>query len=138
MTPLINGVAYSSANVVVVVPIVGQLTGIVGIDYEKKTDIKNNYSLAQDPTSRGFGQNTYTASIEMYKEQWNKIVDASPLRDAGQLPLFDITVIFGGSGVQYRKEVLKAVSFANDPTSVKSGDTKLTCKIDLIIAGIEK
>jgi hypothetical protein len=137
MTPLINGVAYASTNITAVVPLVGVLTGIIAIDYEVKQDVKNNYSFQQDPTSRAFGQNTYTASIEVYKEQWNKVIDASPLRDPMKLPLFDITVVFGGGGTAYRKEVLRAVSFANNPMGVKGGDTKITCKIDLIIAGID-
>ena len=137
MTPLINGVSYASTTITAVVPLVGVLTGIVGLDYEVKQDVKNNYSFQQDPTSRAFGQNTYTASVEVYKEQWNKIIDASPLRNPMNLPLFDITVVFGGGATLYRKEVLRGVSFSNNPMSVKGGDTKLTCKIDLVIAGID-
>ena len=80
MVPLINGVNYSSANVNVILPILGAaVAGIQAITYKKEMNIVDNYSLAQDPTSRAYGQNTYTGSIEFYKEVWNRIIDLSPL-----------------------------------------------------------
>jgi hypothetical protein len=137
MIPLINGVNYASANVNLIIPIVGLVIGISNIEYAKQTAIDDNYALGQDPTSRGFGQNKYTGSITLYKDVWNRIIDVSPLRDPSNIPFFDIVVTFGGPGVPFRKEVLRAVSFKSNPVTVNAGDTKLTCKIDLAIAGID-
>jgi hypothetical protein len=137
MIPLINGVNYSSANVSIIIPILGLVIGITEINYAQETAIDDNYALEQDPVSRGFGQNKYTGDISMYKETWNRIIDASPNRTPQSLPYFDIVVAFGGPGVPFRKETLRAVSFKANPMSVKSGDTKLVCKIPLAIAGID-
>lgn len=137
MTPLINGVNYASANVSVIIPILGLVIGITEINYTTDTAIDDNYSLGQDPTSRGFGQNKYTGDITLYKEVWNKIIDVSPLRQPQRLPMFDITVTFGGPGVPFRKETLRGVSFKANPMGVKSGDTKILCKIPLAVGGID-
>jgi hypothetical protein len=137
MIPLINGVAYASANVGVIIPIIGAVTGVIEINYNKEQQIDDNYALQQDPVSRGYGQNKYTGDITLYKEIWNKIIDASPGKDPAKLPFFDIIVTFGGAGVAFRKETLRAVNFKNNPMGVKGGDTKIVCKINLAIAGID-
>jgi len=139
--PLINGVNYSSASVNVIIPALpSQLAiGVVSIDYDKMQEVTDNYGLSQDPISRGFGQNKYTGSIELMKDTWNQIIDASPLRDPAKLPLFDITVTYAGSttGGIFKKEVLRAVTFKNNPSGVKMGDTKITCKIELAVGNID-
>ncbi len=138
MIPLINGVAYASSNIGVIIPIIGAVTGVMEINYSKEQQIDDNYALQQDPVSRGYGQNKYTADITIYKEVWNRIIDLSPEKDPTKLPFFDIIVTFGGAnGVQFRKETLRAVNFKNNPMAIKSGDTKITCKINLAVAGID-
>ena len=137
MIPLINGINYASANVGIIIPILGAVVGVAEINYSKDQQVDDNYGLGQDAVSRGFGQNKYTADITIYKDVWNRVIDASPERDPAKLPLFDIVVTFGGAGVPFRKETLRAVTFKNNPMAVKSGDTKLTCKIDLAVGGID-
>ncbi len=141
MTPLINGVNYSSANINVILPIIGAVPGIQSITYNQTTDVMDNYALGQDPVSRGFGQNKYTGSIEIYKETYDRIVAASPNRNPTMLPLFDIVVTFGGflggQAIPFKKETLRSVTFKSNGTEVKSGDTKIIVKVDLAIAGIE-
>jgi len=136
--PLINGINYSSANITVILPIIGPLTGVVSIEYDTEQNISDNYALGQDPVSRGYGQNTYTGSITIYKEIWNRIIDLSPFRDPLKLPPFDITITFGGAGVPFRKETLRACNFKKNPMKVGAGDTKLECVIPLAIALIER
>lgn len=139
--PLINGVNYSSASVNVIIPALptGLAIGVASIEYDRAQTIEDNYGLGQDPISRGFGQNKYTASIELMKDTWNQIIDASPLRDPSKLPLFDITVTYAGSstGGVFKKEVLRSVSFKNNPSGTKAGDTKITCKIELAVGNID-
>ena len=137
MIPLINGVAYASANINIIIPGFGPIIGISEINYSAEQDIVDNYSLEQDPTSRGYGQNKYKADITFYKDVWNRIILESPLRNPSKLPFFDIIVTFGGAGVPFRKETLRAVNFMNNPMGVKSGDTKILCKINLAVAGID-
>lgn len=136
-TPLINGINYSSANVSVILfgtPVVG----IISIDYKRKQKKENNYGLGFEPVSRGYGMKEYDGSIELYTDTWKAIIASSPNRDPLQIAPFDIPVTFGGDGVLTNKDVLRAVEFLEDPLAAKSGDTKLTVTIPLIIGGIDR
>jgi hypothetical protein len=138
MVALANGVNYSSVNIQVFIPVIGIVVGITKIQYGKEQTIDDNYALGQDPVSRGYGQNKYSGSISLYKETWNKIIDASPLKDPLALPPFEITVVFGGAATGgYRKETLHAVNFKANPMTANSGDTKLILDIPLAIGGID-
>lgn len=136
-TPLINGVNYSWANVSVILfgtPVVG----IISIDYKVKQAKDNNYGAGSEPVSRGYGRKEYDANIELYTDTWKAIIAGSPNRDPLQIPPFDIPITFGGSGIIAEKDVLRAVEFMENPFEAKEGDTKLTVKIPLIIAGIDR
>lgn len=136
-TPLINGINYSWANVSVVLfgtPVVG----ILGITYKRKQKKENNYGAGNEPVSRGYGMKEYEGSIELYTDTWKAIIAASPNRDPMQIVPFDIPVVFGGTGVLTTKDVLRAVEFLEDPLETKTGDTKITVTIPLIIGGIDR
>ena len=137
MTPLIGGVSYSWSSVKVVlfgVPVVG----IVAIDYKAKQTKTNNYGIGSEPVSRGYGRKEYDGSIEIYLDEWKRIILASPLGDPLNIGQFDIQVLYGNSVANATKDVLKAVEFLENPFSAKEGDTKLTVKIPLIIGGLER
>lgn len=135
--PLINGVNYASANVQIIIPLIGVVTGVTEINYAVEQTIDDNYSLAQDPTNRGYGQNKYTGDISLYKDVWNRIIDLSPMRNPLKLPFFDIVIVFTGASGGYRKETLRAVNFKTNPMGVKMGDTKIISKITLAIGNID-
>jgi len=137
ITPLINGINYSWANVSLVlfgVPVIG----ITKIDYKAKQDKKNNYGAGPYPVSRGYGNYEYEGSIELYLDEWKRIIAASPERDPLQIAPFDIPVIFGGSRVTADKDVLRSVEFLENPLSTGQGDSKILVTIPLIIASIER
>lgn len=136
-TPLINGVNYSWANISVIL-FGTPITGIVAIDYKQKQNKTNNYGAGNEPVSRGYGMVEYEASIEIYTDVWKQIIAASPNRNPLQIPAFDIPVTYGGDGVLTNKDVLRSVEFLENPLEAKSGDTKLTVKIPLIIAGVDR
>lgn len=137
MTPLVNGINYSWANISVILfgtPVVG----IISIDYKQKQQKDNNYGAGSQPVSRGYGRVEYEANIELYTDTWKSIIASSPNRDPLQIPPFDIPVTFGGTGVLAVKDVLRACEFMENPFEGKEGDSKLTVKIPLIIAGIDR
>lgn len=136
-TPLINGVNYSWSNITVV-PFGVPLTGIVSIDYKRKQKKENNYGVGVKPVSRGYGQEEYEGSIEVYVDTWKAWINAAPNRNPLEIQPFDIPVVFGGVGVLPTKDVLRAVEFMEDPLESKTGDTKITVKIPLIIGGIDR
>lgn len=135
-TPLINGVAYSAADIKVImfgIPIVG----ITKIDYKAKQEIEDQYGLGSEPISRGYGKTTYEGSIEMFLDEWKKIVAASPNKNPLKIGFFDIPVIFGGERNVLTKDILKSVGFKENPMSASQGDMKLLVTIPLIIGGIQ-
>jgi hypothetical protein len=136
-TPLINGINYSWANVTINlfgVPVVG----ITKIDYKSMQKKENNYGIGVQPVSRGYGNYEYEGTIELYVEEWKRIIAASPNRDPLRIAPFNIQVVYGGSGVAVDKDVLRAVEFMENPLTASQGDTKLLVSIPLIIGAIER
>lgn len=135
MTPLINGVSYGWGNVTLVlfgVPVVG----ITKIEYKKKQAKENLYGAGYKPVSRGYGRYEYDGSIELYTEEWKRIIAAAPDRDPLNIAPFDIQVVFAGTRVSPEKDVLKMCEFMEDPLSVNEGDTSIKVTIPLVIGDI--
>lgn len=136
-TPLINGVAYSWANITLVlfgVPLIG----ITDIKYKRKQKKDNLYGHGVDPIARGYGNKEPDGSITIYLDEWKRIIAASPNRDPLDIAPFDITIVYGGSKVAADRDVLRSVEFMEDPFDAKQGDSKLTVTIPLVIASIER
>lgn len=134
---LINGISYGFANIA---PIIGgvPVIGITKITYNRKQVKENNYGAGYEPVSRGYANVEYEASMDIYMEEWQRIIAASPDRDPLRLPAFDMPIVFGGNGVAPTKHILKAVEFLENPVDTSQGDTKIVVTIPLIIAGIIK
>lgn len=136
-TPLINGINYSWANITVIglgVPFVG----ITSIDYKSMQEKTNNYGAGSKPVSRGYGRVSYEGSVELYLDDWKRIIAASPNRDPLLIPAFDISVVFAGEGVLPTTEVLRSVEFMENPMTAAEGDTRLLVTIPIIIGDIER
>jgi len=136
-TPLINGINYSWANISLVlfgVPVVG----ITKIDYNRKQKKENNYGAGSQPVSRGYGNYEYDGKIEIYLDEWKRIIAASPQGDPLLIAPFNIEVVYSGRGILASKDTLRAVEFMEDPLSASQGDTKLMVSIPLIIGSIDR
>lgn len=136
-TPLINGINYSWANITLVlfgVPVVG----ITKIEYKRKQKKENNYGYGAQPVSRGYGNYEYEGSIEIYQDEWKRIIAASPNKDPLLIPPFEIQVLYSGRGISTEKDVLKSVEFMEDNFTANSGDTKLMVTVPLVIGLIER
>lgn len=137
ITPLINGINYSWGNVTLVlfgVPVVG----ITKITYKRKQKKENNFGSGHDAVSRGYGNKECEGSIELYLDEWKRIIAASPGRDPLDIAPFDIQVVYGGSKVSADKDVLRACEFTEDDFAAAQGDQKLMVTIPLVIAAIER
>lgn len=136
-TPLINGVAYSWSTIAFTlfgVPV----AGIVNIEYNAKQEKTNNYGAGSEPVSRGYGRKEYEGSIELYLDEWKKIIAAAPNRDPLAIGWFDIPVTYGNSVADATSDILRAVEFLENPFTAAEGDTKLTVKIPLVIGRIDR
>lgn len=136
-TPLINGINYSWANITLVlfgVPVVG----ITKIEYKRKQKKENNYGIGSQPVSRGYGNYEYEGSIEIYLDEWKRIIAAAPSNDPLLIAPFDIQVNYAGRGILVDKDVLRSVEFMEDNFSANQGDTKLMVTVPLIIGLIDR
>jgi len=134
-TALINGVSYGWGNIQLVlfgVPVVG----ITKIDYKAKQTKENLYGAGYKPVSRGYGKYEYEGSIEIYTEEWKRIIAASPNRDPLSIAPFSIEVVFAGNRVTPDKDSLKMCEFLENPLSSSEGDTSIKVTIPLIIGDI--
>lgn len=134
--PLINGIQYSWSNIKLQlfgVPVIG----ITEISYNRKQKKENNYGSGVEPVSRGYGNKEYDGSISIYLDEWNKIIQSASNKDPLDIPPFNIEVLFGGSSVQFKHDILRFCEFMEDPMDAKQGDTKLLVKLPLIIGAIE-
>lgn len=136
MAVLVNGVNYAWVNVTLVlfgVPV----KGIMKISYKKKTEKTNNYGAGSEPISRASGRTEYEASIELYRDEWQRIILVAPSRNPLEIPPFDIQVVFGGSRVTAHTDILQACEFMEDAFEVSEGDTSIKVTLPLIIAGVK-
>lgn len=137
-TPLINGINYSWSGIKLVlfgVPV----TGITKISYNTKQKKENNYGHGSEAISRGYGNKEHEGSIEIYLDEWKRIIAASPNRDPLAIAPFDIQVLYGTNAIAPdQKDVLRMVEFLENPLDANQGDTKLMVTIPLIIGTIER
>lgn len=137
MPVLVNGVNYSWGNISFVlfgIPVIG----ITKINYKRSQKKENNYGWGVEPISRGYGNVEYEGDVDLFIDEWKRIIDASPLRNPLQIPPFDIPVVFAGTNVLPTRDVLRAVEFLEDPLQAGQGDTKLIVTIPLIIGSISR
>lgn len=135
-TPLINGVNYSWSNVTCVlfgVPVIG----ITEINYMSKQKKENNYGVGVEPISRGYGNKEYEGSLKLYLDEWVGIINASPNHDPTQIPPFDIQIVYGGSRVVAKTDVIRMAEFLENPVKTAQGDGKIEITIPIIIGGID-
>lgn len=138
-TPLIQGIMYSAAsvnNIAFGVPV----TGLVNLTFSRKQVKEHQYNLGNEPIGRTYNQIMYEASITVYKEWWNSVIEAAPNKDPLQIAPFNWTIAYGNPqlGQQIKTETLQMFEFMEDGLKVAAGDTKLTIDIPCIYAGIER
>lgn len=140
---VINNVAYSwsmvqltsagltgSANANPVI-----LSGVSGIKWNIKKNMKTNYGLGGEPVNRGFGNREYTASITM---DYNTQVQLRALKGSLMaLGEFDLVISFANEmGVDDSKWTtetitLKGCLFTEDGMEANQDDTNITKEFDL-------
>jgi hypothetical protein len=135
-TPLINGVAYSYADVNV--QLLGRtVLGITAISYEDEQDIVDNYAAGQFATSRGYGQNKFKASLTLEMKESERLVEAVPTGRLQDIPPFPITVSYENAANKIVIHKLLMVQFKNNKRNTKSGETNIEVEHELVIAKIE-
>ena len=136
--PLINGIAYSWANLDVRIAN-KQLVGITKINYYEEQDMENIYGAGQYPVARGYGRIKATGSITLLREEIEELRRASTETHRLQdLAPFDIIVSYvpvGGTVI--KTDVLRNVQFMDDGVEANEGDTSNSKELNLIISHID-
>lgn len=133
-TPLINGRNYAWADVsfnIGGVPVIG----ITKIDYDEEQVKEDNWGAGYNPVSRGYGQRKSTASVTMYAEEVEALMDKAKNGSLLDYGVFDITVQYM-VGVVIKQHILKNVEFTKNVRSLGAGDTKIEVELPLIISHI--
>ena len=133
--PLINGVNYSWVNLQWMwysVPLIG----VTSIEYSKEMEKVNNYGAGNDPVSRGYGNNKYSAELEIYRDEWQKIINSAPNQDPLLIPFSDFQIYFGGSRVSAQCDILQAAEVDADRFTAKQGDSKILIRVPIVFAGL--
>lgn len=133
-TPLINGRSYSWSDVQLSiggVPVVG----ITNIEYDEEQAKEDNHGAGYNPVARGYGQRKASASITMYAEEVEALMDKAAGGSLLDYGVFDITVQYM-VGAVIKTHVLKNAEFLKNGRRMASGDTKIEVELPLIISHI--
>lgn len=136
-TALINGVNYSWGNLNLMI-FNNLMVGVTKINYTARQQKDNNYGWGYKPVSRGYGRYEYEGSIEMYVDEWKKIIAAAPNNDPLQILPSDIQLVFAGSRILPTKDVIMAMEFLENPLDANEGDTRLLVTIPIVIGDIQR
>lgn len=114
------------------------LEGITELSYSDETEKKNFNGAGGFPVGRGNGNTESKASITLYKEEVDGLLQALP---AGQrlqdiLP-FDLTVNYEKEDGSLSKDRIRNCEFMSNGVDVKNNDGSIVTKFDLLVSHIE-
>ena len=114
---------------------------ITKIEFKRSQKKENLYGAGYEPIHRGYGPVEYTGSIELYIDEWKRIIAASPERNPFLIQPFDITIVYTVKSTNIptgQVDILRQCEFSEDSMSTASGDTKILVSVPLIIGGIDR
>lgn len=134
-TPLINGTAYSWAQIKV--NILGTpVTGITAIKYTEEQEMQDNFGAGNRPVSRGYGGITAGGSITLHMEEIEALQQASATGSLMDIPEFDIVVSFLPAAGIIRTHTLHNCRFKKNERDIKQGDMEIAVELDLQISHV--
>lgn len=133
--PLINGVEYTHADIVV--NILGYpVVGITSIEYSDTQNITGNFSTGALPTSVGFGQLDITASISMTSIEVRRLIAFAPGRRLQNIPFFDVGVNYQPETGLFVRDRLIRCKFKGASISSSTNNTQIEVPLELFVADI--
>ncbi|MGL5692204.1 MAG: hypothetical protein ACRDD8_15495 [Bacteroidales bacterium] len=138
-TPLINGKAYDWSDIEIRFSnITGEpIMDIKAISWKADRKIESNYGIGSQPISRGYGNWTYEASIDLGYGAQVELQRLSPDGTLHGLGEFD--VIIAHQNIDEGKEtanILQRCIFSEDALDAKQDDTDLVQTFKLNPGGI--
>lgn len=134
--PLINGVAYSWADVIVTIG-GAPITGITAIEYEDSQTVENIYGAGRYPIARSKGKIEPSAKITLLQETVEDIQRLAPNGRLQDLPLFSVGVTYVNEAGNIVHDTICNCSFKKNSRSWKSDDTKSEVELELVPSHIK-
>lgn len=138
-TPLINGKAYDWADIEIRFSnIVGEpIMDIKAINWKRERKIESNYGIGSQPISRGYGNWTYTASIDLGYQAQVELQRLSPDGTLHGLGEFDVVVAHQNADEgKETATIINRCIFSEDALDAKQDDTDLVQTFNLNPGGI--
>ena len=134
--PLINGVEYGWADVVLAINGV-PVSGITAISYGEKQDVANIYGAGRYPVARGKGRITPSAKMTLLVSEVLAIQIQSINRRLQDIAPFDITVTYlPDSGIVHTDKI-RNCQFTENKRDIKEGDMSIGVELELVPSHIE-
>ncbi len=136
LVPVINGVSYTHADVVVnfgAVPIIG----VISIDYSDSQEVNGNFSTGHEATSVGFGQVTNSCTLTISKEAMEILQLVAPNGKIQNYPFFDLGINYLPENQVPTRDVLRKCRFKGRQQSSSTGDSEIPVTLELFIGKIE-
>jgi len=135
MIPLINGVSYAYADIIV--NIMGTtIAGITAIQYDDEQKKEDHLGAGRYPVARTYGEKKASASITLDILEVEALQTIAPGGDIASLPPFEITVCFLNQAGLLKTHKLKNVEFMKNSRTAKSGDMSLPVEMPLLVSHI--
>lgn len=135
-TPLINGVLYSWADIVLTIGGV-PITGITGIEYSEEQDVVNKYGAGRYPVGRAKGRISVDAKITLYQEEVESLQAQSSNGRLQDISAFDIIVTYLPDSGVVATDKIRNCQFKGNSRKWKEGDTGQEVELELVASHIE-
>lgn len=114
------------------------LEGITEISYSDETEKKNFNGAGGFPVGRGTGNTESKASITIYKEEVDGLLEALPAGGRLQdIAPFDLTINYEKVDGTLSKDRIRNCEFMGNGVDVKNNDGSIVVKYDLLVSHIE-
>jgi hypothetical protein len=135
MIPLINGVSYSWADIIL--NIMGQpIAGVSAINYSDKREKQDNHGAGANPVARTYGKKTSNASITLDVLEVEALQNAAPDGDISRIPPFTVPVCFVNEAGVLVTHKLMNVEFLENKRDMKRDDMEISIDLPLIVSHI--
>ncbi len=134
--PLINGIAYSWADIVCRIAGI-PVTGIIAIEYGEKQEIKNHYGAGRYPVSRGKGRIEPWAKVTLEMGEVLAIQANSINGRIQDIAPFDIQISYLPDNGAIVHDVVRDCQFPENSRKWKEGDTNQPVELEPVVSKID-
>ena len=112
------------------------VTGIKTIEYSVKQEKTPVYGAASNPLGMGRGIKEYSGKISIHLYDVVKMKEAAGVKEAVDIPAFDINAKFGNGSNPLQVATLKGCDFSEESLSISSGDTEILIEMPFMFLSI--